>query len=192
LEAWQWESFSASRTAREVNRGTLLRTGIAGTALLAIAGCAHSRIGANAFEDDAWSYRVLGVPERSLIAALAGAFLNAALPRDGAQPQRDALLAAVRGFDTAVAGLPPADVAKIKQLLGLLDNPFLKPLATGIWSSWSEATTADVASFLTRWRYSPIELFRGGYDVLHQLTMAAWYGQNRAWGAIGYAGPPKL
>ncbi len=173
-----------------ISRGRLLRTGFVGGIVLAISGCASS--GGTTFQDDAAAYKVLDATERGLIAALAPAFLAGALPTKNGLPVRDALVAAVRGFDTALSGLPPIDVAKIRQLLGLLDNPFLKPLATGIWSSWSGASTSTVTAFLNRWRYSPLVLFRGGYDVLHQLTMAAWYGQDRSWSAIGYPGPPKL
>ena len=173
-----------------ISRGRLLRTGFAGGIVLALAGCAKS-VGAP-FDDDAAAYKVLDASERTLIAALAPAFLAGALPTANGLPARDALVAAVRGFDTALSGLPPVDLAQIRQLLGLLDNPFVKPLATGVWSSWSDASSATVTAFLNRWRYSPIELFRGGYDVLHQLTMAGWYGQDRAWNAIGYPGPPRL
>ena len=173
-----------------ISRGRLLKTGFAGGLLLALSACAKS--GGAAFEDDAAAYKVLDASERGLIAALAPAFLAGALPVADGVVVHDALVAAVRGFDVALSGLPPIDVAQIRQLLGLLDNPFVKPLATGVWSSWSDASQATVTAFLNRWRYSPIELFRGGYDVLHQLTMAGWYGQDRAWSAIGYPGPPKL
>jgi hypothetical protein len=30
------------------------------------------------------------------------------------------------------------------------------------------------------------------YDALHDLTFAAWYGDARAWPAIGYPGPPHI
>ncbi len=173
-----------------LTRGRLLKTGFAGGLVLALAGCAHSN--GSTFHDDAAAYKVLDATERGTIAALATAFLAGALPTANGAPTHDALVAAVRGFDSALSGLPPVDVAQIRQLLGMLDNPFIKPLATGIWESWSDASPAAVTAFLNRWRFSPIELLRGGYDVLHQLTMAGWYGQDRAWQAIGYPGPPRL
>ncbi|MDH2910263.1 MAG: hypothetical protein HKL92_01080 [Candidatus Eremiobacteraeota bacterium] len=173
-----------------MTRGRLLKTGFAGGLVLALAGCARS--GGSPFRDDAAAYKVLDGTERGLIAALAPAFLAGALPTANGVATHDALVAAVRGFDTALSGLPPVDVAQIRKLLGMLDNPFIKPLATGVWSSWGDASPATVTAFLNRWRFSPIELLRGGYDVLHQLTMAGWYGQDRAWSAIGYPGPPRL
>jgi len=45
---------------------------------------------------------------------------------------------------------------------------------------------------LGRWQHSRLALLRSAYDGLHQLVLAAWYGNSRAWPAIGYPGPPSL
>ena len=37
-----------------------------------------------------------------------------------------------------------------------------------------------------------LALKRSAYDALHQLILAAWYGNGRSWAGIGYPGPPKL
>ena len=115
---------------------------------------------------------------------LAGAF-----PR-GAAGQ--ALVQVVRGVDVAMAGLTPHVVAELRQLFGLLEFAPTRAIAAGIWSSWSDASRRDVARFLTRWRFSGVALFRSGYQALHQLVMAAWYGNARSWNAIGYPGPPAI
>jgi hypothetical protein len=49
-----------------------------------------------------------------------------------------------------------------------------------------------VSAFLARWRESRFDLLRAGYQALTQLVQAAWYGNPRAWGAIGYPGPPAV
>jgi len=54
------------------------------------------------------------------------------------------------------------------------------------------AADADWSATLDRLRDSHIGLLRAAYDALHQLVMAAWYGNPRAWPAIGYPGPPEL
>jgi hypothetical protein len=59
-------------------------------------------------------------------------------------------------------------------------------------ASWSEASPAAVDAFLSRLKDSRIALLRAAYDALHQLVFAAWYGQPRAWSAIGYDGPPTV
>jgi hypothetical protein len=53
-----------------------------------------------------------------------------------------------------------------------------------------EASAEDIARFLERWRHSSIALLRSGYQALHELVMAAWYGNAQSWGRIGYPGPP--
>jgi hypothetical protein len=60
----------------------------------------------------------------------------------------------------------------------------------GLTSPWEEASVEDVSTFLTRWRTSRFDLMRAGYQALTQLIQAAWYGNPRSWGAIGYPGPP--
>ena len=48
----------------------------------------------------------------------------------------------------------------------------------------------DIALFLERWQHSSIALLRSDYQALHQLIMAAWYGNAQSWRRIGYPGPP--
>jgi hypothetical protein len=177
---------------RLFTRRRLIETGLAGTALLALAGCARSDSPAGApFDDRTYAYRALGAGDREVIAAVAAVMLAGALPADS-QRCRAALVRAVRGVDAAVAGLPPDVVDELHQLFGLLEFPMTRALAAGIWSSWTNATPSDVTSFLTRWRFSGVALFRSGYQALHQLVMAAWYGNAESWTGIGYPGPPVV
>jgi hypothetical protein len=173
-----------------VKRGQLIRTGIAGMAVLAVAGCARSK-SMPPFEDARYRYRQLTAGDRALVAAVSAAMLAGALPADPAG--RDvALLQAVRGVDVAVAGLAPDVRAEVHQLFGLLQFPVTRTLAAGVWSSWNDAETPDVAAFLQRWRFSSVSLFRTGYQALHKLVMASWYGSAASWPRIGYPGPPAV
>jgi len=175
-----------------LTRRELVKTGISGSLLLTFANCARRTMPARPrVADSTYRYRVLDVRAIEVIAAVATVMLAGALP--AAAPAHDeALLAAVRGFDTAVSELPPSVQAEIKQLLGLLEFAPTRWLAAGISSSWSEASDDDVAAFLKKWRFSSVQLFRSGYDALHQLTMAGWYASTQAWTRIGYPGPPKI
>jgi hypothetical protein len=168
-----------------LTRRHLIQTGAAGALLLSIAGCAHSR---RSFDDPSYAYRVLSDGDRALIAAIAPAMLAGALPT--AQPQ--AVIDVVRGVDVALAGLPANVVGEVHQLFGLLEFPATRVLAAGVWSRWENASDASVAAFLTRWRFSSVSLFRSGYQALHQLIMASWYGNSTSWARIGYAGPPSF
>ena len=111
---------------------------------------------------------------------------------DGALPNREeALDAAVRGVEVAIAGLPAAVQGEVQQLFGLLEFPLTRRVVAGV-GPWDRASDAQIAAFLQRWRTSNALLLRSGYAALHQLVMAGWYGNSEAWPRIGYPGPPRL
>jgi len=172
-----------------LSRRELIRTGIAGSALLALAACTRSNA-PNAFDDSAYRYRALSPADRELIGAVGAAMLAGALPTG--TDHRAALVQVVRGVDVAMSGLTPHVVTELHQLFGLLEFPPARAIAAGVWSDWSRASPRDVVRFLTRWRFSGVALYRNGYQALHQLVMAAWYGHAASWSAIDYPGPPRL
>jgi hypothetical protein len=99
---------------------------------------------------------------------------------------------AVRGIDVALSGLEPAPLGEVRQLLALLEFPVTRALAAGVWSSWNDASVRDVTAFLERWRFSGTLLYRTGYQALHTIVKAAWYGNASSWAGIGYPGPPAV
>jgi hypothetical protein len=177
---------------RSMTRGAFVHTGVSGAVLLAVGGCARSAAtAAGTFQDAGYTYRVLSAADRDTIAAVGTVMLAGALPADRAA-HSVAMVEVVRGVDVALAGLPPVVQNQIAQLFGLLGFPPTRALAAGVWSSWSDAPASAVSGFLTRWRFSGIALFRSGYQALHQLVMASWYGNNASWARIGYPGPPAI
>ena len=174
-----------------LTRRELIRTGVAGALVFALADCAHSATpGALPFADPDYDYKQLSSDDRVLIAAIAPAMLAGVLPQGEAGAH--AIEMVVRGVDVAIAGLAPSPQAEVHQLFGLLEFGLTRALAAGIWSSWEDAGTPAIADFLSRWRYSGISMFRSGYQALHQLFMASWYGNDASWARIGYPGPPKI
>jgi hypothetical protein len=91
-----------------------------------------------------------------------------------------------------VLALPPAARSELGQLFSLLALAPARRAFAGVASPWEEAGIAEVGAFLDRWRDSGWALKRSAYDALHQLVIAAWYANPRAWPAIGYPGPPVL
>jgi hypothetical protein len=135
--------------------------------------------------------RTLDADSARVVAALVPAFLSGALP--ASQPDYGSAVAeTVDAVDAAIAGLPPAAQQELGQLFGLLAFPPARIALTGLWSSWERARTSDVQAALQRWQSSRSTLLRSAYDGLHQIILAAWYGNPRAWPAIGYPGPPSL
>jgi len=92
----------------------------------------------------------------------------------------------------AIAGLAPRAQKELRDLFTLLTLPPARWSLAHTTAAWQDAAPADVERFLERLQSSRIALLRAAYDALHQLVLAAWYGQARAWPAIGYPGPPSL
>lgn len=174
-----------------LTRRELIHTGLGGLALLALGGCARPGTASGPFDDPGYTYRALSGGDRELVAAVGSVMLAGALPPDAAGHDV-AMVQVVRGVDMAIVGLPPNAQDEIGQLFGLLRFPVTRTVAAGIWSSWRDASPNAVADFLGRWRFSNFELFRSGYQALHQLVMASWYGNGASWARVGYPGPPAV
>ena len=134
--------------------------------------------------------RWLDARRQVIVAAIVPAMLAGALPPDAdLVVVRDEVIS---GVDRAIAGLPPAVRGEMSDLFALLAFAPARCLVAGLWPAWDQASTADVNGFLDRWRDSRFSLLHSAYDALHQIVYAAWYGNPRAWRAIGYAGPPAI
>lgn len=172
----------------DLSRRRLIKAGIAGGALLVIAGGVT------------WFARRVtndGVPRAldqdalAIVRAIAPAMLATALPSQ--EPGRaSAIDETAAGVDRAIAGLPPAARAEIAQLFALLALAPGRRVFAGVASPWAEASASEVDAFLRAWQSSGWALKRTAYDALHQLVIAAWYANSRSWPAIGYPGPPAL
>ena len=163
------------------SRRQFLKAGVAGCAALTLASLA-ARAPARA---DQGAFAFLGPQDRVIVAAIAPVMLAGALP-EGAVPE------VVLGVDQAIAGLAPATQDELRQLFDLLGLGIARVLVAGLWPAWEEAGAEDVAAFLERWRTSRFDLLRSAYLGLHELIIAAWYGNPGAWPRIGYPGPPEL
>ncbi|MCZ6522717.1 MAG: hypothetical protein O7A68_02480 [Alphaproteobacteria bacterium] len=171
------------------SRRELLKTGVLGCAALAIVGLAAGAWArAQPIEGD---FTFLTPEDRVIVAAIAPVMLAGALPAGGAE-RASAEAEVVLGVDRAISGLAPATQAELRQLFDLLGLGIARVLVAGLWPSWDEAGAEDIAGFLERWRTSRFDLLRSAYLGLHELIIAAWYGNPRAWPGIGYPGPPEL
>lgn len=137
------------------------------------------------------SFRLLDARSAGVVNALVPAVLAGTLPAQ--EPERAAAIReVVEAFDRAVSGLSPAVQREIEELLHLLRYAPTRIAFAGLYSSWEDASVEDVSRFLAKWRESRFDLLRAGYQALTQLLQAAWYGNPRAWPAIGYPGPPPV
>jgi hypothetical protein len=174
-----------------ITRRTFLVAGLAGSATLA---AAYWLRGANERGPAAGANASLAALDRdapAIVAAIVPVVLEGALPREAAQ--RDAALRETVGnVARAVGGLPPAAQKELAELFALLGFAPTRLALAGVTTPWAQASPEAIAAFLERWRTSGWLLLRSAYDALHQLILAAWYGNPHAWAAIGYPGPPVL
>lgn len=169
-----------------ITRRRFLQVGLAGAAVLAGVHLALRNGGPREPGP-----RTLDAGEAALVAALAPVVLAGALP---AEPEsgRAAVREVVEAFDRALAGLEPAVREEVRDLLGLLAFAPTRFALAGLARPVAQSRPEDVAAFLQRWRTSRFDLLRAAYQALTQLLQAAWFGNARAWPAIGYPGPPRL
>ena len=170
-----------------ITRRTLLKAGIAGGAALVMLRWLYTSDVPPAIS--AATAGPLDASARDIVAAIVPELLKGAIPPDDAVAARAEVIA---GIDRAIAGLPPATRKEIDELFSLLSFVPTRCLVAGVWSPWPKASSESIADFLDRWRDSRFALLRSAYGALHQLVLAAWYGNPRSWSAIGYAGPPSL
>lgn len=134
-------------------------------------------------------FRFLTAEDERILTTLTPTLLGKALPSEG----RPAAIAEILGeIDRLIAAMPPLLQADLRQLFDLLDFPPTRIALTGIWSGWETASGKEVEGFLDRWSTSPLTLLQLGYAALHDLVVAAWYDNPRAWPWIGYDGPPDI
>ena len=171
-----------------ITRRTLLKAGLTGGVVLVLARWMVTSYSPRELPEARGS--ALDSSARTIIAAIVPVLLEGALP--DADTSVEARAEIVAGVDRAVAGLPLGSRKELEQLFALLSFAPTRCLIAGVWSSWPQASRESVAAFLHSWRNSRFALLRSGYGALHQLILAAWYGNTRAWPAIGYPGPPSL
>jgi hypothetical protein len=162
-----------------VSRRQFIRTGVAGSLLLAFSGWLNAA-----------GERRLSSDERAMLAAVAGALLDGALPPPGDERQR-LLALTVDGIARTIAGLSVASQREIGELFGLLVLAPGRMVLAGVGKPWREASVDDVSGFLESWRTSRLALLQGAYGALHDLSFGAWYARPDAWEAIAYPGPPR-
>jgi hypothetical protein len=150
-----------------LTRRQLLAGGLAAAGALAVAGVVSE------FSAD---------EDRVIVAAIAPVMIGVNVPVEQV----------VRGFDVALAGLPLEVRGEVRQLFGLLRFPPTRVFVAGIAHPWHSSDAQEIARFLSSWRYSKVAKLRSAYDALHQLILASWYGNEHAWPAIGYPGPPRV
>lgn len=161
------------------SRRRFIATGLAGSALLGLAGWLNAA-----------GVRPLSESEREMLGAVVNALLDGVLPGVG-EERRRLVARTVDGIAVAVAGLSGATQKEIGELFGLLALAPGRWVIAGVGRSWRDADVVEVSGFLQAWRTSRLGLLQSAYAALHDLTFGAWYARPESWEAIAYPGPPR-
>lgn len=167
------------------SRRSVLKVGVAATALLVIGG------GATWLWRPGLRARHLTESGRLIFRTVGRAVLEGNLPADAGARER-VLDLFLQSLDALLAGLPAASRAELGQLLGLLSVAPGRRWFTGLESDWPQAGELAVAAALRRMQTDPSRLRQQAYHALRDLTNAAFYAQPAQWPLLGYPGPTSL
>ena len=172
-------------TLQAMQRRTLLKVGVATSAVLALAGGALTLIRPGRVDG------VLATPARAMFTALARTVLGQQLPSESALLPL-ALQGHVSRVQATIAGLPPAMQAEVDELITIVCSVPGRVVLVGLTSDWSAATEAEVARALQNMRGSALAVRQQAYHALRDMTNASYFADPSTWPAIGYPGPRLL
>jgi len=169
-----------------MQRRSLLGLGVAGGALLALAGG-----GAALMYERAWRDGKLLPAGRDVLASVARAVLDGSLPGDAAA-RATAIESHLSRMEATVGAMPAHTQSEIADLLSLLAMPPLRVTLAGLSSAWERAAVTDVQAALQSMRQSSLLLRRQVYGALRDLTLAAYFSDASTWPVLHYPGPRTL
>jgi hypothetical protein len=169
-----------------MQRRTLLGLGVAGAALLALAGG-----GVAMLHERAWHDGKLLPAGRKVLACIARAVLDGSLPSD-ATAQAAAVESHLARVEATVSAMPLHTQGEVANLLALLAMPPLRAALAGLPRAWEHASVADVQAALQSMRQSSLLLRRQVYGALRDLTHAAYFADASSWPLLRYPGPRSL
>lgn len=168
-----------------MKRRTLLKLGIGGAAVLAIAG------GGLALLRPGWVDGRLSADARIVMRAVARAVLNGNLPADAVKREA-ALHGHITRLGATIAGLPAATQDELSQLLALLASAPGRTLLAGLHTSWDEASVEEISAALQEMLASSLALRQQAFHALRDLTNAAYFSDRSTWPMLGYPGPMDI
>lgn len=128
---------------------------------------------------------------REVMKAIARAVLSDMLPTEPAA--REAKLEGqLKRLDEVVATMPSSAQMELGALLGLLANAPTRLLVTGLSSSWTKASTEEIAQALESMRIHKLPTTMLSYHAVRDLTCIAYFTNPDNWSTTGYPGPLEI
>jgi hypothetical protein len=169
-----------------MNRRKLLFTGLAAITVSVLGGTAV--VALRPVRDAQGSF----APDmRMLWRRVGSVMLDGVWPRDtaAAEQAREAWLTRVEGL---VANLPAHARTELDRLLALLRWSLPRRWILDLKEDWTDASDDAVHAALERTNRAESALRQQALAALRDLSLAAYYADESAWGAIGYPGPNPI
>lgn len=173
---------------RRGSRRSFLKTGFWGGVLLALGGAGFlATRGTKLIPLPKAGLKVLSEKEYAVMAAIAARVVR---PRTNFPSVEEVSLA--EACDLVIARADGGVQKELKQLLGLFENALTNAVFDRRFKPFTELSGDEQDAVLHDWERSGLELRRTGFQALRTIAVAAYYGNPKTWGAVGYAGPPPL
>jgi hypothetical protein len=169
-------------------RRSFLKIGVIGAAIVGVGGWFAGFMTDRGARTLLGSARWLDAQAQTMIARLADAVLDGALPAEPAA-RATAIAGVVAGADQAITALPPHLQKELGELLAMLGAAPTRALLIGQWTGWADITRDETARMLTSLRGSSVTLRRVVYMTLRDLVAGSYYASADTWEQVGYPGP---
>ena len=172
-----------------MQRRTLLKLGVASSALLALVG------GAAALIQPGLDRGALTAASRDVFRAIGLAVLDKTLPADSATNPTagQAAISALLGrIDVLITALPAHAQDELSQLLSILATGAGRRALVGLSAPWQNTNVPEVQAALQDMRVSSLAVRQQAYSALHDITAGAYFSEPSTWAVLGYPGPPAI
>jgi hypothetical protein len=168
------------------SRRSVLKTGLFGGTILTLAGLGWAASRASRLRPAPSGLQVFDALEYSVLFAVAERVI-------APQPHWPALseVDPVKNADGTLRLESDFVLGDIKKLIRLFESPVAGLLLDGRATPFTALPGAAQDAVLESWRTSRLAVRRTGYIVLRTMIAAAYFGDPRTFGVVGYEGPPK-
>lgn len=169
-------------------RRSFLKRGLFGGALLLLGGAGFlATRGTKTIPLPKNGLKVLSEREYAVMAAIAARMVR---PRKNFPTVEEVSLA--EACDLVIARADSGVQKELKQLIGLFENALANAVFDRRFQPFTEMSGEAQDAVLHDWETSALLIRRTGFNALRTIAIAAYYGNPKTWGAVGYAGPPPL
>lgn len=168
-----------------VSRRSLLKLGLAGSAVVAVGGVGLS-LRPTTMVSPATPLVCLSEQQFSVTAAVADTLLP---PRDGWPRPHE--LGIAEEIDANLSRCHPGVIREFKQVIGLLESALVGLLVDRRWSTFTGCSPERRARVLESWRLGRSATLQSCYLALNGLVVGPYFSRPEVHAQVGYGGVPE-